>query len=256
MKFCKRAAVLLLALVLVAGLVVPASAVKANECGLRVVKNDSYNKDGKYYLGFQITGGCPPGAYSGSAVNTSSAKLVNAAGKTVFSWGEYEFAAGKTITRNYGADYSKLAAGTYTLQLTVRTKGWTDYSYQYGGYGTQYNYGFTWSYTINHKKSASLSLESTESVYMDGGYENKFVFRHSGVKGKSIHIEIYEAELGAMCYKADSSKPVSYDSGTYYFTWDGYPKGGGIRRSSGEYIVKYWYDGGKAKQTTVWLNIY
>jgi spermidine/putrescine-binding protein len=50
MKFCKRAAVLLLALALLAGPCVPAFAVKASECGLRVTKNDSYNKDGNHIL--------------------------------------------------------------------------------------------------------------------------------------------------------------------------------------------------------------
>jgi flagellar hook assembly protein FlgD len=70
-----------------------------------------------------------------------------------------------------------------------------------------------------------------------------------------MNLEIYD-EWGGKVFSTKSSKPVSYDEGTYSFTWNGFPSGGGLQCDSGNYTLKYWVSGGNPKQSTVWMDIY
>ena len=227
----------------------PASAVYASDCGLKVVKKDTYTKDGKFYIPFTITGGKPYEAWSGSTFE--SARLVNSSGKSVFSWSEDEIANGKTVNRNYGANWSNLPSGTYTFILKLRVAG-----YSQGTYGVWYNYYYEWKYNFTHTQPAVVNLKNVEVVTNDDGtYSNKLVFSHSGAKGLTLNVEVYD-QKGAKVYSRQGSNPISYDSGTYNFYWNGYPSGGGLRCSSGTYTIKYWLGGKNAKQTSYYLSIY
>jgi flagellar hook assembly protein FlgD len=249
---------LALAVITASASAMPASAVYASECGLKVVKNKSYNEDGKFYMSFAITGGKPAGCAIGETY--ASVKVLNSSGKSVLTWKESKISSGSTVTKNYGYDWdNNLPRGTYTFQLVLRVEGWSDTMYYNGStssYGTKYNYSFNYNYTITHTQPAVVSLKSVENIMRDdGSYANKFVFSHSGAKGQVLNMEIYD-QWGTKVYSARGSSPISYTSGTYSFQWGGYPSGGGVQCDSGEYTVKYWLDGKNAKQAKHYLSIY
>lgn len=222
--------------------------IKASECGLKVYENKSYTKDGKFYMSYEITTGRPPKAEK--SVTLMKASLVNSSGKTIFTWDEKEFPEYKTFTRNYGADYSKLPSGTYTMYLTCTIRAWSD-----GGY-IQTDYPFRFSSKINHTQTPIIKLKSVQSVANDDGtYGTKITFSHTAAKGKKISFEIYNTDR-KLVFKTSSSKPMTSDSGTYNFIWSGYPTGGGLKLPSDDYIIKYWLSNGNAKQSTVHLDIY
>lgn len=255
----KRVLCIILSAALAAGIAVmlgtAGHAITSSDCGIKVVKNKSYNENGKFYMSFNITGGRASGTASGSGQNYASAKLYNSSGKCVVTWSEDEFGEGKNIKRSYGYNYNaNLPSGTYTFKLTVKATGWTDYFAGTGYYGTKYSNTFVWSYSINHKQASSVSMKSVELMSNNGSYFNKITFSHSGAKGKVIHMEIYD-QWDNRVYKT-SGKPISYTSGTYYFNWNGFPSGGGVQCSSGEYTIKYWLNGGSAKQSKYYLSIY
>ena len=236
----------------------PGHAVYASECGLKVVKNSSYSKDGKYYMSFAITGGKPAGCAIGETY--ASVKVLNSSGKTVLTWSESKISSGSTVTKNYGYDWNNnLPSGAYTFQLVLRVEGWSDTMYYNGstsGYGTKYNYSFNYNFNLNHTQPAAISLKSVNNIMRDdGSYANKFVFSHSGAKGQVLNMEIYD-QWGTKVYSAKGGSPISYTSGTYFFTWGGYPSGGGVQCDSGEYTIKYWLGGKNAKQTKHYLSIY
>jgi len=223
-------------------------AVTAAQCGLSVIKKDNYTSDGKYYVAFTVTGGKPYECRSGSTF--FSGKLLNASGGTVFTWSEYEVANGTTVNRNYGADWSGLATGTYTFVLRMRV-----YGYEWGDYGQSYNYYWELKYSYNHTKPATVNLNTPETYRSDDGtYYNKFPFAYSGAKGQTIYMEIYDAN-SRLVYKTNGN-PCSYDASTYSLYWNGYPSSGGLKCASGNYTIKYWLGGKNPKQSTRYLNIY
>lgn len=247
-KSFKIIIVLLLSVIISTSAATPVLAIKASECGLKLYQNKSYNKGGKYYMSYTFTTGRPPN--TAEAQTKIKASVVNSSGKTIFTWAEETFEEYKTIDRNYGADYSKLPSGTYTMHITGTVSG-RDY-----GINSWRDYVFKWSIKINHTQPATINFKSVENVANDdGSYSNKIIFSHSGAKGKKVSMEIYNA-AGKVVYKTSASNPISYDSGTYSFKWSGYPSGGGLKSDSGDYTIKYWLSGGNPKQSKVYLDIY
>jgi len=249
----KRILKMLLATALVGAmafaLCVPGHAYTSGQCGIKVVKKDNYNNDGKYCIPFTITGGKPYEAWSGSTF--SSARLVNSSGKSVYTWSETEIANGSTVERSYNANWSTLPSGSYTFYLKLRVAG-----YDQGTYGVWYNYSFEWNWTYTHTQAATVTFGSAEVIMRDdGSYANKIRFSHSGAKGQTLNMSIYD-EWGNRVYSASGSKPISYDSGSYSFHWGGYPSGDGLQCESGNYTIKWWLSGKNAKQSKIWLNIY
>lgn len=247
-KYFKIMMALVLCVLMCTSLTTPVLAIKASECGLKLVQNKSYTKDGKFYMSYTITTGRPPN--TADAVTKVKASVVNSSGKTIFTWSEETFGEYKTINRSYGANYSKLPSGTYTMYITATVSG-KDYGINYWT-----DYTFKWSSKINHAQPATINLKSVENVANeDGTYSNKIIFSHSGAKGKKISLEIYNA-AGKVVYKTSGSNPIAYDSGTYSLKWSGYPSGGGLKCDSGNYTIKYWFSNGNAKQKKVYLDIY
>ncbi len=247
-KYFKIIIALVLSMFIYTSTVTPALAITASDCGLKLVQNKSYTKDGKFYMSYTITTGRPPDC--AEAVTKIKASLVNSSGKTIFTWSEKTFEEYKTIKRDYSADYSKLPSGTYTMYVTCTVSG-----REYGGYSWT-DYAFRFSSKINHTQTAVINLKSVDNVANDdGSYSNKIVFSHSGAKGKKISLEIYNTD-GKVVYKTTGNNPINYDSGTFYFKWSGYPSGGGLKCPSDDYIIKYWLSNGNAKQSTVYLDIY
>ena len=231
----------------------PSHAVTSTDCGLTLTKNENYSKDGYDYRSFTINTGKYPGSYSSSNKTKVLVELYNASGKRVVNWGEKVYEPNTKITRNPGYNYNEnLSSGTYTMKVTVTLVGekWSGYGYVLD------ELVFVWSYNINHTQAALINLDKVEVVRNDDGtYSNKFIFGHSGAKGLTVHMEIYDAN-SRLVYKNSGSNPISYDSGSYNFYWGGYPSGGGMRCQSGNYTIKYWLGGKNPKQATRYLNIY
>jgi hypothetical protein len=213
------------------------------ECHVSLTKTDSYTKDERFYLVFSLKTGQIP--YASDPKTSTEAELVSAGGKQVFNWERKYYGHNETIYRALGFPVSDLASGTYTMKITVRV--WN---------GSSNQSSWSWSYTINHQATASTYLDSATLVKQsDGSYANKITIGHSGCKGKVMNLEIYDGRNN-LVYSAKGSKPVSYDAGTFSFTWGGFPTSGGPQCSSGSYNIKYWVTGGNPKQSTVWLDIY
>jgi len=232
----------------------PGSAVTNGDCGLTLTKNQSYtNNDGAYVMSFIINTGRYPGSYASYNKTKVRFNLYNAAGNSVASWDEKSYSPNTKITREPSYNYNKnLSSGTYTMKVTVTVVGekWSGY-----GYVTD-DLVFVWSYNVNHTQAAIVTLSTTEVVRRDdGSYANKFGFAHSGAKGQTLNMEIYD-QWGSRVYSSRGSTPISYTSGTFNFYWGGYPSGGGIQCDSGEYTIKYWLDGKNAKQSKQYLSIY
>lgn len=161
--------------------------------------------------------------------------LYNASGKKVINWNDYTMVADKTLYRGYGYDYNKLPGGFYT----VRLKAGND----------------SWCFRVDNTPPQGMYLTKAKMFYKDDGSTyNRIYFNYNQSKGKTPKAEIYDAN-GKLITTATWKKPFSKDSGSTYLTWSGYPTGGGIRCESGDYIVKYWIDGGKPRQTKVHLVI-
>ena len=251
-KILRMFLVLALAGTLLFALSAPGSAVNSADCGLKLTKNDNYSKDGYDYRSFTIQTGRYPGSYGSADKTKVLIELYNAAGKRVVDWGENVYGPNTKITRNPGYNYNKnLSSGVYTMKVTVTLVGekWSGYGY------VQDSLVFVWSYNINHTQAAIVNLSNVEVVRRDdGSYTNKFIFSHSGAKGQVLNMEIYDP-WGSRVYSTKGS-PISYTSGTYSFTWGGYPSGGGVQCGSGTYTIKYWLDGKNAKQSRQYLSIY
>lgn len=241
---------LFLLTVIILSMNISAFAESAKDFGLTLSKNDSYSKDGLFYMSFNINTGQLPMA---NDTNTKvKVELFNSAGKRVVNWTEKTFESNKSIKQNYSYDWNKnLPTDTYTMKVTCTLDG-NSYS-TYSGWAPCAYY---WSFKINHTAPSSINLSSTTVVALnDGSYATKISLGHSGSKGKVANLEIYN-EWGDLVFSTIGSSPISYDKGTYSFTWGGFPNGGGVKCSSGNYKIKYWVSGGNPKQSTVWLDIY
>jgi len=252
-KFLKPFLSLALVCALLFALSTPGGAVNSSDCGLTLTKNDNYSKDGCDYRSFTINTGKYPGSYGSGDKTKVLVELFDAGGKRVVNWGEKVYEPNTKITRNPGYNYNEnLSSGTYTMKVTVTVVGekWSGYGYVLD------ELKFVWNYTITHTQAAIINLDKVEVVRNnDGTYSNKFIYGHSGAKGQTVYMELYDAN-GRLVFKSSGSSPISYTSGTYSFTWGGYPSGGGMRCQSGNYTIKYWLGGKNPKQATRYLNIY
>jgi len=241
-------------------LCMPGHAIMASECGTFVTKNPSYNKDGQYYMSFTIQAGQPPN--TSGYTTLASARLINSAGQTVATWPQREISSGTTQTREYYTSYSNRPHGTYTFALDITSRG-REY-----GTGKTISYSFTWKYTVNHTGGSSSNSNSNNStavtpkftyyskelVHSNGNYVNKFVFNHSNAKGIYANLEIFDPS-GYKVFSRRGDNPISSNSGTYWFTWNGYSSNGGWKCQSGNYTLKYWLSGQSAKQVQLYLQI-
>jgi len=253
----------LLAAVLVGAMLfalcMPSHAIKANECGTYLTKNPSYNKDGKFYMSFDIQAGRPPNTSAGytSLVN---AKLLNPSGQQILSWGQVEVSPGARKTINYATSYSGRPAGTYTIAVTVTSRG-KEYNT-----GKTISWDFTWRYTINHGTSSSnssnnnstavtptINYHSKELVHYGGTYVNKITFSYSNAKGKRVNMAIYDSSGRKMNgYLGDQ---LFSSNGTYSFIWSGYNSNNGYRCVSDYYTIEYYLSGGNTKSVKLYLQV-
>ena len=121
-KLLKAVLAAVLAGAMLFALCMPSQALNSVDCGTYIYKNPSYNKDGKFYMSFDIQAGRPPNTSAGytSLVN---AKLLNPSGQQVLSWGQVEVSPGARKTINYATSYSGRPHGTYTIAVTVTSRG-------------------------------------------------------------------------------------------------------------------------------------
>lgn len=244
------AVLLFFSMMVVLGLGTPAFA-KASDHGLSVRKNDSYNKDGKFYMSFTINTGKLSGADKTST--KIKVEVLNSRGKKVISWTEKPMNSNKKIKRNYGYDWnSKLPSGSYTMKVTCTLNGRVYDGVRHNSKTASYS----WTYKINHRAPSRIWFSSAAvSKLNNGNYGNKITLGHSGAKGKFVNLEIYN-QRGKLVFVTKSSKPIGSDKGTYFFTWNGFPKGGGPLCNSGNYKLKFWITGSSPKQSTVRLDIF
>lgn len=215
---------LTMALSVVTSVATPVSAMSSSDVAT-VTRNDSFKKDDKFYMSFNIKNVNYDPIFYG-------AKLYNASGKVVFTWKEAFLAPGESIKRDYGADYANLPTGTYTFRIYV------------GGF-------YYWNYKINHTNKSSISFKSYETYYADNGYyKHKFNIQCTGMKGTALTIKIYDA-YGDFVYQYEGPKRKTNNE-VGWFTWSGYQDG--VKLPSGEYTVIV-TGGGKTIQKTYKLNI-
>ena len=252
-RILKIALCLVMCAALTLALCPAAGAIRANDCGLYVKKNESYTKDGKYYMSFAIQTGSNPNARYDQKTKIH-AELFNSGGTRVVNWNAQEVFENNTITRNYGYNYNEnLPADTYTLKLSITLCG-NAWDTNTAGL-KNVDLRFTWKYNINHNPTASAWLDNVQLVARDdGSYQNRFSFGFSGAKGKVLSMEIYD-EWNNKVYSTQGNA-LSYAEGTNRLYWSGFPSGGGVKYDSGTYKIKFWLSGGGGKQSSVWLDIY
>lgn len=201
-----------------------ANALNTADVGIEFAKNKSFNKDGKLYLSFTISG-------ARESPVAISAEVLNPSGKRVLKWKETEVGVLNKVTRNFGADYGNLPSGTYAFILTMRTT-WTNHTFQ-------------WKGNINNKstKYSALSFKSCEKVLDSNGRErHKFTINSIGGKGRTVAIRIFDSD-GNMVTLIPS-KELKSDNTDIWFKWNGYSDiGSGYKCSSGKYVVQAYFQG-------------
>jgi hypothetical protein len=159
--------------------------------------------------------------------------LMDSSGVVIDRWNALDHVnTGSSVTYTYPRDYSSTPSGTYTMQLT--------YSNLWGAK--------SWSFNIKHTQKAVMSLkESYKILKDDGSYAHKLAFSLTGAKGKALTCEIYTKD--GKLLRSYTCSNFGYASGTWTVKWDYYPTSG-LKVGSGDYIVKYWVQGGSPKQST------
>ncbi len=197
-----------------------------------VTKNKSYNKDGKYWMSFNLK--CTTLTSSTVAF---SAKLLNSSGKAVITWKAKEFSGGHSETLNFGTDFSKLSSGSYTFILTA--------ALTYNSMSSTSKPSWNWKYTITHKSSSTVSFKGYEKVLNDEGEEqHKFTIGCKNAKGKTVILRIFDSN-GQMVTLIEGPTLKSNDT-SVWFKWNGYMDiGSGYKCTSGEYTVQAYFHGQK-----------
>ena len=213
-------------------------AVKSNEVGLYVKKNDSYTKDGKYAMSFNLTN------ESNDCEYYIEPYVLNSSGKKVLNWKGSKLNKDTKIKKNYLAKYSNLPSGKYTFVLNLIS----GYNASYAGPYRK----FTWKYTINHNSSKLSFSEAKYQYDTTGNRVIKFYINFSNLKGKKGTIEIYN-EYSELVYKKTGPARNS-DNEKGWFKWDFYPSKG-PKCESGKYTVKVSCPGASTIQKTYNLNI-
>lgn len=189
---------------------------------MKVSGYKSFKKDGKLWMSFNLEN---TNAVWSTDVEFS-AKVVNSAGKTMFTWKPSKAKSNGGSRRDFAADYSKLPAGKYTFILhgqTTRdaTKAWD------------------WKYTINHNGPLKFAFKSCEKIRIDGQELHKFTLSQNGGKGNTMIFRIFDSKGGLI---TSMSKKLSSNEGTVWFNWDGNCDiGGGYRCKSGKYTVQVYF---------------
>lgn len=117
---------------------------------------------------------------------------------------------------------------------------------------TPYGDSETFSWTVNHKKVASLTFKDTYKVKNpDGTYGQKFRISTANGKGRTYHMELY-TKSGSFVTSFEAEG--QYDNSIWSETWNYYPDSG-LKMQSGTYILKYWVDNGNPKQVTLKITI-
>jgi hypothetical protein len=173
-------------------------------------------------------------------------ELLDASGKKTNTWETKYYIPSTYFTREPKYNLDKLAGGTYTVKVILRL--WD---------GSKNLAAWSWKYIFKHiAPLANVYLNYVKAINnSDGTYANKISIGHSGCMGKAINMEIYD-EWDGLVFRTKSSKPMSSSEGAYYFKWNGYPSGAGLRCDSGKYTIKYWSDGRNPQQSDVWLDVY
>ncbi len=197
-----------------------------------VTKNKSYNKDGKYWMSFNLK--CT--TLSSSTV-AFSAKLLNSSGKAVVTWNAKEFSGGQSETRSFGTNFSKLPSGSYTFVLTA--------ALTYNSMSSTSKPSWNWKYTITHKSSSTLSFKGYEKILNDEGEEqHKFTIGSTKAKGKKVVLRIFDSDGGLVTLIEGPT--LKNDDASTWFKWDGWSDiGGGYKCTPGKYTVQAYFQGQK-----------
>jgi hypothetical protein len=196
----------------------------------KVTKNDSYNKDGKFYMSFTIENldaenalANPEGARRGVGRISIYAEIKNPSGNVIKYWQEVGVGPGEKSKWDYGTDFSEMPTGTYTFRLQLRIPSLNA--------GKNFYKSFT--YNINHKApEGSFSYVSAKAWYDDHGrYWNSIEIQIKNMKGHNLFYKVYN-EYGDIVY-IWNGKEIKTNDETHWFSWDGYTDG--VRQPSGEY---------------------
>lgn len=217
-----------------------ASAASSSEY-VKVTKNDSFSKDGKYYMSFTIENLQKPVDIGGLNIGEQllvDVSITNSAGKRITSWNTLSITAGQKKSYNFGTDYSSLPSGTYILTLKVSailaSESWK------------------WTYKINHKApEASMSFKSYETYFDDNSnYMHKFKIQCCNMKGKELTFKAYNAKGDLVCTIPGVKRASNNE--TAWFAWNGYNNG--VKLASGNYTIVI-TGGGKTIRKTYKLEI-
>ena len=188
----------------------------APEDYFKIWKNDSYTtNDGKFVMSFTIQ--C---LYT-FVDSTISARVVNSAGKEIFTWTPKDAAAGSTVTRKFSADYRGLPTGKYSFKLTCKA-GFSDRAW-------------TWDYTINHTRNESFSFGDCTKVNFDGKIQHRWYVNCKNLKGQKVTMKIYNSAGNLLCSLTGPARATNDEVG--WFTWNGTDRNG-RKCPSGTYLVQ------------------
>lgn len=234
---------LLLALIMALGMAAPASAVAISDSAISAVsdswisvqKQDSYTKNGKFYMPFRIKIGYTPD----QAVVTFTARLLNSDGKEVLIWNKgTSFSASSEQVHSWYADYSKLPSGKYTFQLIA---------------SDSYFDTFRWNYTINHNTS-KIAIKSFQTITdTQGNQRMKLNIQCTNIKGKALTYQVFNSS-GKEIYKY-TGKQRKTNNEVGWWAWNYYPSDGGLKCTSGKYTIKVSAPGVTPIQKTYDLKI-
>ncbi|NLT13079.1 MAG: hypothetical protein GXY05_01905 [Clostridiales bacterium] len=229
----KKALSLLLALVMMLALVpaleMTALAASAEDY-VSVHKNDSFSKDGKYYISYTAEN-----LTFGKSMYTW-ATLCDAKGKQVASWSKKSYyASDGAATRNLGYDYSTLPDGTYTFKFYVQV------GEDMGLYDRWY-----WSVKYTNKRNESFSIESYEKWNDNGTMRHKWNVQCTNMRGLKLTMKVYDS-AGRLVFSITGPARKTNDE-VGFCSWTGYRYEGDTRKEkckSGTYLVQITASGSK-----------
>lgn len=196
---------------------VPAApvAVKAESAAdyVTLTRNNSTNENGNFYMNFTV---------KNINVRTASfsAKVVNSAGKQVFSWGSKQCSPNQSLKLNYGGDYRSLPSGKYTLILSC-----------FVGQGASW----TWSYGIKHTRKESFAFKSYQKVNNNGKLMHQWNIQCTNLKGQKLTMKIYDPNGQLVYNETGPARKSGNEVG--WFSWNGWV-GKKFKCPSGTYLVQ------------------
>jgi hypothetical protein len=202
----------------------------ASALSITITKTGTYSKNGKFYVNFHM---------SGNYNTTVSAVLKDTSGNIVVSWPATASDINTKPDIAFGADYTTLPAGQYTMIATATTEGSPTGS---GGNPLV----ATLAVKINNNPKPTLSFVE-EGMFVSsstGQYIHRFNFNFTVGAGKTVTTQIYtwDGLLLRTC-----KYTLKNASGTYSYKWDYFPDDG-LRVDSGDYVIKYKIGDGEWQQ--------